>query len=136
MGDPLLLLVDENPDDVYLALRELRRLGRRADVYTISDSAQALSYLREAEELPSALLLGLKFVHLSGLELLTELRSSERTRHLPVVILTAGPEELERVGREVAHAKPVACITKPLEITALRSALGDLGVGGTPVPAH
>ncbi|HEX7005289.1 MAG TPA: hypothetical protein VF168_13985 [Trueperaceae bacterium] len=131
MGDPYLLLIEENPDDVYLTLRELRRYGAHTRVQVITDSATALEHLLEAEELPSALLLGLKFVRLSGVELLAELRSHERTRDLPVVLLTAGQEERERVGREVNYAKPVACLDKPLRFGLLASVLGNLGVAAT-----
>ena len=128
MGDPYLLLIEENSDDVYLTLRELRRFGADSRVEVISDSAQALEYLLTAKELPSALLLGLKFIHLSGIELLAQLRAHERTRHLPVIMLTACQEERERIGREVNYAKPVACVDKPLEFGTLTSVLGNLGV--------
>lgn len=133
MGEPFLLLIDENPDDVYLMLRELRRLEPNLRVHVITDSAAALSYLQESRELPFALLLGLKFIRLSGLELLAEIRSLERTRDLPVVLLTAGQEERERVGREVVGAKPVACVNKPLERGVLASALRALGLPGMPL---
>ena len=131
MGDPYLLLIEENPDDVYLTLRELRRYGAHTRVQVITDSATALEYLLEGEEMPSALLLGLKFVHLSGVELLAELRAHERTRDLPVIMLTAGREERERVGREVNYAKPVACLDKPLQYGVLNSVLDSLGVRAT-----
>lgn len=128
MGEPYLLLIEENPDDVYLTLRELRRLGPHMRVRVITDSAEALDHLLETEQLPTALLLGTRFVHISGPELLAELRCSERTRDLPVVMLTAGYEERERVGREVNYAKPVACLDKPLQVGLLTSVLGHLGV--------
>lgn len=128
MGEPYLLLIEENPDDVYLTLRELRRLGPQMRVRVITDSAEALDRLLKAEQLPSALLLGTRFVRISGPELLAELRCFDRTRDLPVVMLTAGYEERERVGREVNHAKPVACLDKPLQVGLLTSVLGQLGV--------
>lgn len=135
MGEPFLLLIDENPDDVYLMLRELRRSEPNIRVHVISDSTQALSYLTDAEELPAALLLGLKFIRLSGIELLAKLRSLERTRHLPVVLLTAGHEESYRVKLEVAEDSPVACVSKPIERTSIVSILGGLGVSLTSVLA-
>lgn len=128
MGEPYLLLIEENPDDVYLTLRELNRLGPHLRIRVISDSSEALDHLLQTEQLPSAVLLGVKFVHISGPELLAELRSHERTRHLPVVMLTAGQEERERVGREVNYAKPVACLDKPLRARLLTAVLGHLGV--------
>lgn len=135
MGEPFLLLIDENPDDVYLMLRELRRLEPHLRVHVITDSAVALSYLQETNELPAALLLGLKFIRLSGLELLAELRSLEQTRNLPVVMLTAGREERERVCRAVTESKPVACLTKPLDRGMVASTLGALGIPLTPALA-
>jgi CheY-like chemotaxis protein len=135
VGEPFLLLIDENPDDVYLMLRELRRLEPHLRVHVITDSAEALAYLREARELPAALLLGLKFIRLSGLELLAEVRALERTRKLPVVMLTAGREERERVCREVVESEPVACVTKPLDRGAIASSLDALGVRVAPALA-
>lgn len=130
MGNPFLLLIEENPDDVYLTLRELRRVEPDVSVRVINDSAEALTYLEESTELPSALLLGLKFIRLSGVELLHKIRSLERTHLVPVVMLTAGKEENERLGREVAEAKPVVCVSKPLQGESLVSALGTLGLPG------
>jgi CheY-like chemotaxis protein len=128
VGEPFLLLIEENPDDVYLMLRELRRLKPQMRVHVITDSAEALRYLKETAELPAAVLLGLKFIRLSGLELLAELRTLEQTRRLPVVLLTAGQDECERVDRELSGANPVACISKPLQRAVIASVLGGLGV--------
>jgi CheY-like chemotaxis protein len=128
VGERFLLLIEENPDDVYLMLRELRRLRPHMDVHVISDSAEALAFLKESKRMPDALLLGLKFIRLSGLELLAELRSLERTRDLPVVMLTAGQDERDRVCRAVTGASPVACVVKPLERGSLASVLDKFGI--------
>jgi two-component system response regulator len=135
VGEPFLLLIDENPDDVYLMLRELRRLEPHLRVNVITDSAEALAYLRETKELPAAVLLGLKFIRLSGLELLAELRSLEKTRKLPVVMLTAGREERERVCREVVESEPVTCVSKPVDRGMITTTLGELGIRLAPALA-
>lgn len=136
MGQKYLLLIDENPDDVYLTLRELRGLEPDVRVHVITDSAVALSYLKEAKELPAALLLGLKFIRLSGLELLSELRSLPQTRRLPVVMLTASRDERERVYQSVMKSKPVACLNKPVEGTAVAQVLDTLGIRVNPPMAN
>lgn len=135
MGERFLLLIEENPDDVFLILRELRLLDPDLEVRVEHDSAAALEFLRDAEELPEALLLGLKFIRLSGLELLSELRRQERTRRLPVVLMASGEDESKRVGRHVRSSKPVACLSKPLDRSTFSAVLERLGIPLTAAPS-
>jgi len=101
MRDKAILLVEDNPDDELLALRALRKNGIAGDVVVAHDGVEALDYLfatgdhagRDASELPRLILLDLNLPRLDGLEVLRRLRSDERTRLLPVVILSSSGEQ-------------------------------------------
>lgn len=101
MRDKAILLVEDNPDDELLALRALRKNGIAGDVVVAHDGVEALDYLfatgdhagRDASVLPRLILLDLNLPRLDGLEVLTRLRSDERTRLLPVVILSSSGEQ-------------------------------------------
>ena len=101
MRDKAILLVEDNPDDELLALRALRKNGIAGDVVVAHDGVEALDYLfatgdhagRDASVLPRLILLDLNLPRLDGLEVLRRLRSDERTRLLPVVILSSSGEQ-------------------------------------------
>src|SRR2546428_2936827 len=94
-----ILLVEDNPDDVALTMRALKSHNMTNDVVVAQDGVQALEYLFGAEgsagpeELPAVVLLDLKLPKVNGLEVLQRIRADERTRLLPVVILTSSDEE-------------------------------------------
>lgn len=100
MADPI-LLVEDNPDDRDLTLRVLGRHLLANEVVAVADGAEALEYLfatgayvgRDPLDLPRLVLLDLKLPKVSGLEVLSRIRADERTRRLPVVILTSSTEE-------------------------------------------
>jgi two-component system, response regulator len=95
------LLVDDDPSDVKLTLQAFQRCGVPHDMHVESDGAAALGYLfgdegRSAlddDELPNLVLLDLKLPLVDGIEILRRIRTGERTRLLPVVVLTASNEE-------------------------------------------
>ncbi len=101
MRDKAILLVEDNPDDELLALRALRKNGIVGDVVVVRDGVEALDYLfatgdhagRDASVLPRVILLDLKLPKIGGLEVLRRLRSDERTRLVPVVILSSSGEQ-------------------------------------------
>ena len=101
MRDKAILLVEDNPDDELLALRALRKNGIAGDVVIARDGVEALDYLfatgdhagRDASALPRVILLDLKLPKIDGLEVLRRLRSDERTRLVPVVILSSSGEQ-------------------------------------------
>ena len=96
-----ILLVEDNPDDELLALRALRKNGIAGDVVVAHDGVEALDYLfatgdhagRDASVPPRLILLDLNLPRVSGLDVLRRLRSDERTRLLPVVILSSSGEQ-------------------------------------------
>ena len=101
MRNKAILLVEDNPDDELLALRALRKNGVAGDVVVARDGVEALDYLfatgehagRDASLVPRLILLDLNLPKISGLEVLGRLRSDERTRLLPVVILSSSGEQ-------------------------------------------
>jgi len=126
-----ILLVEDNPDDVALTMRALKSHNMTNDVVVAQDGVQALEYLFGAEggagpaELPAVVLLDLKLPKVNGLEVLQRIRADERTRLLPVVILTSSDEERDvidgyRLGANSYVRKPVDFV----EFTAAAKQLG------------
>src|SRR5450432_105949 len=97
MSGPI-LLVEDNPDDQKLTLRAFKKSNIENEIVTARDGAEALDYLlgnqaQPAKELPALILLDLNLPKVSGLEVLRRVRSDERTKYLPIVILTSSKEE-------------------------------------------
>jgi len=100
MKDKVILLVEDNPDDELLTLRALKKSGVQNEVVVAHDGVEALDYLfssgphagRDPAVMPQLILLDLKLPRVNGLEVLKRLRSDERTRLLPVVILSSSRE--------------------------------------------
>jgi two-component system, response regulator len=101
MRDKTILLVEDNPDDELLTLRALKKNNVFNKVVVARDGAEALNYLfgegayagRDTSDVPQLVLLDLKLPKVDGLEVLRRLRADERTRLLPVVILTSSREQ-------------------------------------------
>ena len=101
MTDKVILLVEDNPDDELLTLRALKKTGVQNEVVVAHDGVEALDYLfasgphagRDPTRMPQLILLDLKLPRVNGLEVLKRLRSDERTRLLPVVILSSSREQ-------------------------------------------
>ncbi len=100
MSRKVILLVEDNPDDELLTVRALRKTGVKNEVVVAHDGVEALDYLfasgphagRDPAAVPQLILLDLKLPRVGGLEVLKRLRSDERTRRLPVVILSSSRE--------------------------------------------
>lgn len=101
MRRPHLLVVEDNPDDEVLTLRALQKTGLNLKIDIARDGAEAVDYLlaegahaeRAVEPPPQMVLLDLKLIKLSGLEVLKRVRAHPRTAIVPVVILTTSTEE-------------------------------------------
>lgn len=114
------LLVEDDPNDVELALRGLRRARLQNTIHVARDGAEALDYLfgtgrhvgRKIEEIPHLVLLDLKLPLVDGLEVLQRIKSDQRTRSIPVVVLTGSHDstdivESRRLGADAFLEKPV-----------------------------
>jgi CheY-like chemotaxis protein len=105
MRDKVILLVEDNPDDELLTLRALKKNGVLNKVVVARDGVEALDYLfgtgsyagRDTGVMPQLILLDLKLPKIDGLEVLRRLRADERTRLLPVVILTSSKEQQDMI---------------------------------------
>ncbi|HXG02913.1 MAG TPA: response regulator [Candidatus Binatia bacterium] len=132
--DGVILLVEDNPDDEVLALRALRTTGLRNEVVVARDGVEALDYLfrtgrhagRDVSLVPRVVLLDLKLPRLDGLEVLRRIRSDERTRLLPVVILTSSTEDRDRVEGYRLGAN--SYVRKPVDFGQFAEAVRQLGL--------
>ena len=119
-----ILIVEDNPDDEALLIRQIKKAQLDEQVKVIRDGRQALDFLMlsEAEHLV-AMFLDLKLPSLSGLHLLEKLRALSRSRHLPVIVMTSSnsPADLQK-----CEALGVSSyVQKPVSFTAFSKAIAD-----------
>jgi two-component system response regulator len=134
MREKVILLVEDNPDDEALTLRALKKNDIRNKVVVARDGAQALEYLfgtgerkeGDPEVLPELVLLDLKLPRVDGLEVLRRIRADERTRLLPVVILTSSKEQRDLVEGYGYGAN--SYIRKPVDFGQFVEAVRQLGL--------
>ena len=134
MDDRVILLVEDNPDDEALTLRALKKNNIFNRVVVARDGAEALDYLfcrgeyagRDGRDLPELVLLDLKLPKVDGLEVLRQLRGAERTRRLPVVILTSSNEQRDILAGYDLGAN--SYIRKPVDFAQFTAAVHQLGV--------
>jgi two-component system response regulator len=128
-----ILLVEDNPDDVELTQRALREHNLANRVKVVADGVEALAYLRpeDAEHSPAdgdpkLVLLDLKLPRVGGIEVLRRLKASERTRTIPVVVLTSSREESDLVASYQLGVN--SYIVKPVDFEQFMHAVGELGL--------
>lgn len=134
MKDKMILLVEDNPDDEALTLRALKMNKLLNEVVVARDGVEALDFLfgtgtwagRDEVRLPELVLLDLNLPKLNGLEVLRRIRTDERTRMLPVVILTTSDEDRDRVESYKLGAN--SYIPKPVDFERFSKAVQQLGV--------
>ena len=121
-----ILLVEDNAQDEKLTLRALGKVNLVNRVHVVRDGQQALDYLFDpGQELPAAVMLDLNLPKVSGLEVLTRLRAEQRTRLVPVVILTSSDEDRDRYGSYQLGAN--SFVQKPVDFTEFVEAVAHLG---------
>ncbi|HEY2084406.1 MAG TPA: response regulator [Verrucomicrobiae bacterium] len=129
-----ILLVEDDRDDEELTLRALRKSNIRNEVIVARDGQAALDLLfgqerfidGEIDQLPAVVLLDLKLPKVNGIEVLRKIRGDQRTRRLPVVVLTSS--RLERDRDEVYDLGANSYITKPVDFEKFCEAVGHLGM--------
>jgi two-component system response regulator len=126
MDTKRILLVEDDPDDEALTLRALRVNNLGNEIVVARDGAEALDYFRKGGDLPAVVLLDLKLPKVDGLEVLKTLRSQERTRFVPVVILTSSDEESDLLRGYANGAN--SYVKKPVDFGAFVTAVSQLGV--------
>jgi CheY-like chemotaxis protein len=134
MADKVILLVEDNPDDEALTMRALKKSGVANQIVVARDGAEALDYLfgtgayagRDLSVMPMLTLLDLKLPRIGGLEVLERLRGDQRTRNLPIVILTSSKEDPDLIS-----AYQFGCnsyIRKPVDFTQFTESVRQLGL--------
>lgn len=134
MSDKSILLVEDNPDDAALTVHALETNKIGNTLVIARDGVEALDYLfgtgshagRDLANLPAVVLLDLKLPRIDGLEVLRRVRTDERTRLLPVVILTSSNEEEDRIKGYALGAN--SYVRKPVDFDDFVRAAGQLGL--------
>jgi len=129
-----ILLVEDNPDDEALTVRALNKNKFKNEITVAHDGKEALDYLlcegeyagRDAGEMPQVILLDLKLPKIDGLGVLRRIRADERTKLLPVVILTSSNEEEDRIKGYGLGAN--SYVRKPVDFEQFVEAAAQLGV--------
>lgn len=130
-SEPIILLVEDNPNDVELILHVFQWCNLETKVEVVRDGEQALDLIfgtgRYAENplpRPKVILLDLKLPKMSGIDVLKRLKESSETRNIPVVVLTSSSEERDIV--ESYNLGVNSYIVKPVNFNEFTSAIRDL----------
>ena len=129
-----ILLVEDNPDDVELTLRALKQYNIRNEIAVVRDGAEALDYLfatgaysdRDTSVMPAVIILDLKLPKVDGLTVLERMRADERTKLVPVVILTSSKEEQDMIKGYRLGAN--SYVRKPVDFAQFIEAARQLGL--------
>ena len=133
MEEKVILLVEDNPDDEELTIRALERNNIRNEVVVARDGAEALDFLFATGPhagrlpiVPTVVLLDLKLPKIEGLEVLKRIRADERTRLIPVVILTSSKQEQDLIEGYASGAN--SYVRKPVDFAKFVEAVKQLGL--------
>jgi two-component system, response regulator len=134
MSRQVILLVEDNESDEELTLLALKRNNISNPVIVARDGAEALDYLfgrgayaaRDTRDLPQVVLLDLNLPKLSGIDVLRAIRADERTRFLPIVILTSSKEDNDLVSSYASGAN--SYIVKPVDFSQFAESVRQLGL--------
>lgn len=128
------LLVEDNPDDAGLVIRELRKNNLGNNLIHLTDGAEALDFVfvrgkyseRKIEDKPKVILLDLKMPKVDGLEVLRTIRADERTKLIPVVVMTSSREEQDIIRSYSLGVN--AYVVKPVGFDSFSKAVAELGM--------
>jgi CheY-like chemotaxis protein len=129
-----ILLVEDNPTDAELTIRALKKKNLTNKLVWVKDGAEALDFLfttgdyaeRNTEDLPKLVLLDLRMPKVDGLEVLQKIKSDERTKKIPVVVLTSSKEDEDIV--ESYKLGVNSYVSKPVEFDEFTKAVSTLGL--------
>jgi two-component system response regulator len=132
MADGIILLVEDNPNDEELTLRAFRKNKIANPIVVVRDGAEALDYVfargdhAGVDALPDVMLLDLKLPKVDGLEVLRQVRADERTRLMPVIVLTSSVEEQDVIRGYRLGAN--SYVRKPVDFSQFVEAVKQLGL--------
>ncbi len=129
-----ILLVEDNPDDVELTKRAFLKNRLQNELVIVNDGLSALEYLNrtgnyanlQESDLPAVVLLDLKLPKMDGIEVLNAIRSNEKTKLLPVVVLTSSNEEMDIIKSYTSGAN--SYVRKPVIFEEFIEAVSKLGM--------
>lgn len=129
-----ILLVEDNPDDLDMTLRALRKAHLANRIQVARDGAEAVDFIfgtgayagRKIENVPKVILLDLKLPKVDGIEVLRRVKGDSRTSMVPVVVLTSSKEQPD--VRECYHLGVNSYIVKPVNFESFASAVAELGM--------
>lgn len=133
MNEVEILLVEDNPRDLELTLRALRKNHLANSIATVSDGEEALDFLfgrgkyagRDVNNHPKVVFLDLKLPKVDGIEVLRQVKSDERTRKIPIVVVTSSAEERDRL--ESYNLGVNSYVVKPIEFDSFVKTISALG---------
>jgi two-component system response regulator len=129
-----ILLIEDNVSDAEITIRVLKKNNLANNLLHLKDGAEALDFIfaegeysgRQMESLPKVILLDLKMPKVSGIEVLQRIKSDERTKKIPVVVLTSSKEDQ---NIQTCYASGVnSYVVKPVVFDEFRKAISDLGL--------
>ncbi|MEA3488846.1 MAG: response regulator [Candidatus Omnitrophota bacterium] len=134
MKDKIILLVEDNPDDIELTTRVLKKNNITNEVVVLRDGQEALDCLLkegayadpEKSITPAVVLLDIKLPKVDGIEVLRRIRADDRTKLIPVVILTSSTEE-----QDIVNGYKFGCnsyVRKPVQFDKFAEAVRQLGL--------
>jgi two-component system response regulator len=129
-----ILLVEDNPEDAELTVRALKKKNLANRMVVVEDGAEALDFLfcrgkfarRDADMAPQVVLLDLKLPKVGGLEVLKAMRGDERTRAIPVVVVTSSREDPDIKAAYAIGAN--SYVVKPVDFDAFAEAVSSIGL--------
>ncbi len=132
MDQTTILLIEDNPDDVELTLHAFQKNNMANEIVVAGDGAEGLDYLfgtgkyagRDADKTPALILLDLQLPKIGGMEVLRKVREDERTKRVPVVIMTTSDEEEDIVNGYNGGAN--SYLRKPVDFTEFMNAVKQL----------
>ncbi|HLA59216.1 MAG TPA: response regulator [Puia sp.] len=134
IADVQILLVEDNASDAEMTIEALKKNNLSKKLYHVKDGAEALDFIfalgkyaeRSLQSLPQVILLDLKMPKVNGIEVLQKIRADERTKRIPVVILTSSKEDPDIQKCYGLGAN--SYVVKPVEYEAFQKAVSDLGL--------
>lgn len=134
MDHKTILLVEDNPDDELLTIRAFQKNMIANEIFVARDGVEAIDFLfatgkfaeRDPDDLPELILLDLKLPKLNGLDVLKKIRSAEKLKYIPVVILTSSSEEKDMIQSYDLGAN--SFVQKPVDFDEFMEATRQLGL--------